>query len=115
MVLLIPLYPPRCPDLALRTPFFRQLWGRVSPYALQKVAEQHSKVTVTATVLPECTGAFTTTMGLLCSHKILERLGNEDTLALEDIHCHWHLEQASLDPSPIDPRLLVVDSLVIHP
>lgn len=60
--------------VALRIPLFRHLWGQVSPHALRKVAEQHNKITVTAAVLPECTGIFTTTMGLPCSHKIQERL-----------------------------------------
>ncbi len=100
--------------LALRIALLRDLVGRISPHALRKVFEQYERLTVTATVLPACTNVFTTTMGLPCSHRIQERLASNGVLALDDIHCHWHLERPIV-PVPIDPRLLVVDPMVIRP
>lgn len=53
-------------------------------------------------------------MGLPCSHKIQERLVNDDVLHIQDIHPHWDLGQA-IAPLPIDPRLDVMDPLPIRP
>jgi len=54
-------------------------------------------------------------MGLPCSHRIQERLVNDDVLHPDDIHPHWHLKRAIAPLLPIDPRLQVVDPLVICP
>lgn len=101
-------------SIVLRMLLFQELWGWASLYALRKIAEQHSKTTVTVTVLLKCTEMFMTTLKLLCSHKIQKQLANENVLHSDDIHPHWHLEWAIASSLFIDSQLQVMNPLIIH-
>ena len=54
----------------LRLPIFRDLHAKVTPFALRRILPQWRLLTSNATVLPRCTNAFTTSMGLPCAHRI---------------------------------------------
>ncbi|CAG8842096.1 25674_t:CDS:1, partial [Gigaspora margarita] len=42
--------------------------------------------------LQPCSGTFTSSMGLPCSHTILKHHTNNQCLQLTDFHQHWHLQ-----------------------
>lgn len=74
----------------------RDLIGRVSPYALQKVYKQFKLVRKAERKpkkhpLKSCTHAFTNTMGLPCAHTIKASMDANDgagRLSLNDVHPH---------------------------
>ena len=66
--------------------------------ALELVYQQYQKANDVFTKkqqgakLPSCTYTFRGQMGLPCSHELLERLELVQTLTIDDIHPHWHLQ-----------------------
>ena len=73
----------------LRKPVFQRLTGFVTPHALRKMLLQYNLVVGRPIVLGPCTHAYTITTGLPCSHKIQERLYEEGSLLIEDVHPYW--------------------------
>ncbi|CAG8663420.1 765_t:CDS:2, partial [Ambispora gerdemannii] len=72
---------------------------KVSTFALKKVNEQYQKANRATTQEPllSCTRSFSSTMGLPCAHDI-QRLGNRQSLMLDDIHEHWWIQERSPIP-----------------
>ena len=71
---------------------FRDLFTKVSPFALEAMRKQYNLVRNHQ--MKPCTGYFTTTMGLPCAHKIEACMNREPCLLkLEDIHSHWYLKE----------------------
>ena len=71
----------------LKKPIFRDLYTKVSPFALKKMLPQYLKVVNQQ--MQACTKHFTTTMGLLCAHEIEKRMSEAGgVLKIEDIHTH---------------------------
>ena len=92
----------RCPTYC-KKPIFRDLYTKVSPFALKQVLPHFLKVTNHE--MKPCTQYFTTTMGLPCAHVIEQRMSEAaGVLKIEDIHPHWLLEKAipRRDQTPID-------------
>ncbi len=56
---------------SLNIGIFRYLRNEISEYALDLI-DTHAKSVNATTVLPECIGVFTKTLGLPCKHKIQE-------------------------------------------
>ena len=75
--------------MELKKPIFQRLIGNVTPAAMRKILPQYQQLVGQPTALSPCTGAFTTSMGLPCSHKIQDRLYSEGSLLIEDVHPHW--------------------------
>ncbi|CAG8477335.1 10462_t:CDS:2 [Scutellospora calospora] len=81
------------PVFAHNNQFYANVRGKVSSFALKKINEEYKKVS-RATVqnpLPPCSGSFSRTMGLPCTHHI-QHLENSQGLILEDIHMHWWIQ-----------------------
>jgi len=74
--------------LQFKIPAFRLLIGRISEFALKKTLKQYNKLILTSTVQQTCSEAFSTTMGLPCSHIIQKRLFHGETLTLKNFHPH---------------------------
>ena len=74
----------------IRKPIFQEISPYVTPYALRKIMPQYKRLVGQPTAIPACTGTFSFTMGLPCSHKIQEPLYGDrgEKLLLEDIHPH---------------------------
>ncbi len=62
---------------SLNIGIFCYLRNEISEYALDLIAN-HAKSVNATTVLPECTGVFTKTLGLPCKHKIPESFRDPD-------------------------------------
>ena len=110
----------RCP-IHCKKPVFRDLFTKVSPFALKKVLPHYLKV-LNKDMKP-CTKYFTTTMGLPCAHVIEQRMSEAaGVLMIEDIHPHWLLEkaiprsdQAPEDDSDADSSSEIDSDVVIDP
>lgn len=74
-----------------RKAIFQRLAGHVTPYALRKILGQYNHLVQQPTAIGPCTGVFTTTTGVPCSHKIQHRLYGDGALLIEDAHPHWRL------------------------
>ena len=81
----------------IRKPIFQEISPYVTPYALRKIMPQYERLVGQPTAIPACTGTFSLTMGLPCSHKIQERLYGDwgGKLLLEDIHPHWRFDRTA--------------------
>lgn len=100
----------RTPHTA-KDPLYSQLLGRISNFALGKIWQQRHRL-VALEPLPPCTRMFSQSMGLPCAHQIQERLQQQQTLLLEDVHRHWYYHPQALpvmiplilDPAIVQPR-----------
>ncbi|XP_077246723.1 PKS-NRPS hybrid synthetase cheA-like isoform X2 [Tasmannia lanceolata] len=72
-------------------PFFDELVGHVSFFALRQLFKQYRLATCNPT-LSICMNQFTRTMGLPCAHKMRCRMGENDVLHLTDIHSQWRID-----------------------
>ena len=63
----------------------------VSRYALVKVHEQMLLLDDPTLCRQHCSGAFSTTLGLPCVHKIASRKLSGGVLHIGDFYAHWHL------------------------
>ena len=81
----------------IRKPIFQEISPYVTSYALRKIMPQYERLVGQPTAIPACTGTFSLTMGLPCSHKIQERLYGDGggKLLLEDIHPHWRFDRTA--------------------
>ena len=93
----------------LKIDVFRNLAAFVTPYALRKILEEYKRLIDEPTVLPACTKAFSTSLGLPCAHIIQERL-TSNGLMIEDVHLHWRLERFFIQSDPLrhirDPEVV---------
>ena len=81
---------------------FRYLRHEISECALDLMATHAVGVNAT-TVLPQCTGVFSKTLGLPCRHQIQESFRNPGRpLRRDDLHPHWWLNPLG-DEQPIEP------------
>ncbi|CAG8665022.1 2772_t:CDS:1 [Gigaspora margarita] len=81
----------------LNDQFYAQVVTKVSIFTLKKTHKQFLKATDSTleNPLPPCSGIFTLSMDLPCSHVILERHTNNQSLQLIDFHTHWRLQKES--------------------
>ena len=87
---------------SLNIGIFCYLRHEISEYALDLIAT-HAKGVNATTVLPECKGVFTKTLGLPCKHKIQESFRDPDhPLRRDDLHPHWWLNPLE-DEQPVEP------------
>lgn len=86
---------------AFRHTVFRNLIGRVTPHAIWKIHSQFMRLNAATTkdTLPLCTGVFTKTMGLPCSHAIKARMEEVDgglgRILIDDVDTHWHFKKST--------------------
>ena len=73
----------------LRFSIFQQLVAYITVYALRKIAAEYKKIIEFTTALLVCTENFIASTGLPCSHKIQNRMFDDKTLKLKDVHLHW--------------------------
>jgi histone-lysine N-methyltransferase SETD2 len=73
----------------LRKSIFQQLASFVTSIALWKILSQYKKLIERSTMISACTKIFIIIIELSCSHKIQERLYDEESLLIEDVHSHW--------------------------
>ena len=64
---------------------------------MRKIIPQYERLVGQPSAIPACTGTFSLTMGLPCSHKIQERLywDGGGKLLLEEIHPHWRFDRTA--------------------
>jgi hypothetical protein len=74
--------------MKLRKSIYQQLTAYVISHALRKIDVQYNLLVNQSSALFACSKAFITTIELSCSHKIQERLYDEEFLLLEDVHSH---------------------------
>jgi hypothetical protein len=67
---------------------FQQVASYVVLNVLKMILDQYDLFVQRLTTLSFCTHVFITIIGLSCSHKIQERLYEEDFILLKDIHNH---------------------------
>ena len=73
-----------------RKSVFQRLIAYITSYALRQIYNQYKLMIDRATAISRCTHVFTTTIDLSCSHKIQERMYQEDeSLLLKNVHHHW--------------------------
>ncbi|PWI65091.1 hypothetical protein PCL_07390 [Purpureocillium lilacinum] len=85
---------------------FEAVRGWVSHYALRKVQEQRQLLQKPNRV--PCSQAFTTSLGLPCSHALMNLEKEGRSLLLEHFHPHWHLRRDVDQPQPVlEPRRAV--------
>ena len=73
-----------------RLNIFASINKKVSQFALDKILEQYKYADNNE--ISECTGHFTKIYGLPCKHRILECIGLDSPLSLDDIHVQWRLD-----------------------
>ncbi|KAI9909324.1 hypothetical protein PsorP6_014977 [Peronosclerospora sorghi] len=75
---------------------YGHIWGavqrKVSHHALRLVHEELRKAQDQADVPTPCTGVFTATMGLPCSHRIRDTLAIRGRFELTDFFAHWWID-----------------------
>ncbi len=76
-------------SIELRKSIFNQLASFVTSIALRKILSQYKKLIERLTIIAACIRIFTTITELSCSHKIQQRLYEEESLLIEDVHSHW--------------------------
>jgi hypothetical protein len=74
--------------IELRKSIYQLIASYTFSFAIRRINDQYLILTKQLTVILVCTGIFTRTMSLLCSHRIQEVLYEEETLQLHDIHSH---------------------------
>ncbi len=75
-------------SLNLRKKIFQQLVFHISHYALRKISVQYDLLTEKSIAIESCTNVFIITMRLSCSHKIQEKMYEEKTILMKDVHLH---------------------------
>ncbi len=87
---------------SLNIGIFRYFKNEISEYALDLIATYAKGVNAT-TVLPECKGVFTKTLGLPCKHKLQKSFWDPDhSLRQDDLHRHWWLNPLE-NEQPVEP------------
>ena len=99
------------PTHSTHQPLYSAVLSKVHPYALGKILEQQQKLL--RLPLPPCTGTFTHSMGLPCSHNLLILRQNNSYIRLEDIHPHWFFDRTSLPTVYLQPPVILDPLLVI--
>jgi hypothetical protein len=94
---------------------FLELIRKVTPYALQKILVQYQCLSTLP--LLRCSTAFTSSMGLPCTHIIQDRCQQKENIHLSDIYLHWHFTRPDLDaPGPVElGQLLVHEPAIVKP
>ncbi|OJD27461.1 hypothetical protein ACJ73_01151 [Blastomyces percursus] len=105
-------WPPR-----YNTPLFVTLHTKISPYAIKLVADIRDQFLPvggpnTSPIPGVCTGKTTTTLGVPCIHVIRDFIAQGTPLECTQFHSQCHLAPISLNP--IDPRLLLLNPLIIR-
>lgn len=77
--------------------------GWVSHEALRKVESQRKRL-LQGDALPACTGRFTESLGLPCSHAIESLIEEEKPLQLDHFRTHWHLQREGRPQILVEPR-----------
>lgn len=95
--------------MELRKPIFQELSPYVTPFALRKILTQYNLLSDRPTAIPACQESFTSSTGLLCSHKIQERLYEGRQLLVEDVYPHWRFDRAPVTVNN-NPHLLIQES-----
>jgi uncharacterized protein YacL len=74
--------------MKLRKSIFEQLVFFISTNALRKILSQYKLMIERFTVLSACIKIFIIIIGLLCSHRIQERLFQRECLLIENVHSY---------------------------
>ena len=91
--------------IELSGPLYSIVRGWVSYEALRMVEEQRQLLTKTdPPYLPICTGSFSRSQGLPCSHTLRGLLELNQALRLEHFHPHWHLHRNGAPVLLLEPR-----------
>lgn len=93
----------------INLPIFSALVGKVSTYALHKMANELARSRKSD--FPRiCTGTFTRTMGMPCGHLLHQRAESRLLINLNEVHRHWYFspqdsqssETPVLNPIPVE-------------
>jgi hypothetical protein len=75
-------------SLNLRKQIYQQLRAYITHYALRKISHQYDLLTERSTAINACINVFIIITELLCSHRIQQRLYDEEIILLKDVHSH---------------------------
>jgi len=86
-----------------RQPNMRNLIGRVSKFALEKLEEHKGRERTR-----ECTGTYTSVWGLPCKHRVWEVIDSGTAIELSEVHTQWllddsHVVSCSVEGEPAAP------------
>ncbi|CAG8774894.1 45544_t:CDS:2, partial [Gigaspora margarita] len=83
------------PAFTHNNPFYTNVKGMISTYALKKVYNQYQKANgnTSEEPLPLCTGSFLSTIGLPCAHVLFQRLESNQNLTIDDFYEHWWIQE----------------------
>jgi hypothetical protein len=73
---------------ALRKFVFNQLKAHITHYAIRKIVTQYDLLIEKFIVIDLCIRTFIIIIELSCNHKIQNRLFNEESLLLKNVHSH---------------------------
>jgi hypothetical protein len=88
--------------------FFQHVKSWVHDYALNKVVDELSKLSINlltnSWVAPWCNCTIRASFGLPCYHELLEKLRFSQSLSIDDIHVHWWFNRPKdrYNPPPQD-------------
>ena len=80
----------------------KDLRGKVSKYALDKIQEQVDIVNMGN----KCSALFTRTYGLPCCHTLFQYFNKGKIVSLEDVHTQWHLNYNPIAIGPAQQECL---------
>jgi hypothetical protein len=75
-------------SMKLNKSIYQRLTAHVTSYILRMIDEQYKLIINQSIALSSCTNAFIIIIELSCSHRIQNRLFDEEFLILKDVHSH---------------------------
>jgi hypothetical protein len=94
-------------------PFFTEVVGQVTPFALLKILDQYDVLETAED--SQCYHSLQDSLGLPCCHVIADRLRDGGVLHLHDIHQRWHFAKPTSDISSVNTsELLLLNPKVVR-
>jgi hypothetical protein len=75
-------------SIKLKKSIYQRLIAHVTFYVLRMIDEQYKSIISQLIAFSSCTNVFIIIIELFCSHRIQNRLLNEEFLTLKDVHSH---------------------------
>lgn len=91
---------------------YREIIAYVSPSALYAIHDQKEYLDKPPEERRSCTGRFTKTMGLPCSHLIQQRLTETGCIKLTDVHPHWQYKAPIYRRSRQEVDIISIDLIL---
>ena len=98
------------PGHDLQIELFSEVLGRVTPFALRKILQQH-RIMRSPKFNSKCSRLFQSSMGLLCAHQLKQLHDSKEAIQIQHIHRHWHFhspdQPLSMQPLIRNPEVAI--------